>query len=92
MVLTIIAILIFSWITNRIVKTKDLPKDKLLTKASINKNACIGCGICANTYPQAFEMQGQKAVLVESDPSSLDKDKIEEAVDACPVNAIEYQE
>lgn len=92
-VLTIIAILIFSWITDRIVKPKDLPKDKLLTKGlSINKNACIGCGICANTYPQAFEMQGQKAVLVESDPSILDKDKIQEAVDACPVNAIEYQE
>ena len=54
--LTIIAIIIFSWITAKIIKDKDLPGE-VLTQAGlhINRDACMGCTLCAKTYPEVFE-------------------------------------
>ncbi|MDP8258736.1 MAG: ferredoxin [Candidatus Aadella gelida] len=57
-------------------------------KAVIDKEACIGCGLCAQVAQDIYEMQGDKAVaLVEE----ISEDKAEEAkngADQCPVSAI----
>jgi len=90
-VLTIIAIIIFSWITAKIVKDKDLPGD-VLTQAglNINRDACMGCTLCAKNYPEVFEMENKKALIKSYD--ALDMDKLENVIKACPVKAISYNE
>lgn len=90
-VLTIIAIVIFSWISAKLVKDEDLPGE-MLSKPGlhINTEACMGCTLCTKVYPEVFVMEGSKAVVASSDVS--DKEKLQEAIQACPTNAITYTE
>ncbi len=88
-VLTIIAIIIFSWIADKIIKDNDLPGEEL-TQAGlhINRDACLGCTLCANNYPELFEIKNKKA-LVKS-YKTLDMDKLKNVTKSCPVKAISY--
>ena len=88
-VLTIIAIIIFSWITAKIIKDKDLPGE-VLTQAGlhINRDACMGCTLCAKKYPEVFEMENKKALVKPHE--ALDMDRLDNAIKACPVKAISY--
>lgn len=89
--LTVIAILIFSWISAKIIKEEDLPQtdDDKEKGVSINKNACIGCKICVKNYPELFEMSGNKAKVKGLKFESIDEEKLEETIELCPVSAIE---
>ena len=91
-VLTVAAIIVFSWITALIVKDGDLPKtSKKQAGLSINKAACIGCSLCAQNYPELFEMKNRKASLKEID-GVPEPDKLGRAIESCPVKAISYAE
>jgi ferredoxin len=60
-------------------------------KAVVDKDACIGCGLCAETCPEVFEMDEDVAtVKVEPVPPDAEA-SCKEAADACPVDAIEIQ-
>jgi ferredoxin len=61
-------------------------------KAHVDKDACIGCGLCPSVCPEVFEMQddGKAAEIKESVPESV-ADTAKEAEDSCPVNAIEVE-
>ncbi len=52
----------------------------------VDKDLCIGCGLCPSIAPEVFEMEDDgKAVAVvaeTSDPAA------QEAADSCPVAAI----
>jgi uncharacterized membrane protein YraQ (UPF0718 family) len=87
-VLTIIAILIFSYIGGKIIKDKDLSVDKAYEEGRVNLNirACIGCGICSKTYPELFDMENQKAVIKEL--NDVDQERLDDAIKKCPVNAL----
>jgi uncharacterized membrane protein YraQ (UPF0718 family) len=91
-VLTVLAIIIFSWISVKIIKDEDLPGE-VLTKPGlhVNRDACMGCMLCVKNNPEMFEMQGKKAA-VKSSETKLDLDHIHGAIKACPVKAIEYSE
>lgn len=57
-------------------------------KVTVDQEACIGCGLCAQVAPEVYEMQGDKAVALSEEVS---EDKAEDArsgADQCPVNAI----
>ncbi len=88
-VLTVVAIIIFSWITAKIIKDRDLPGE-VLTQAGlhINRDACMGCTLCVKNYPEIFEMENKKALVKAH--KSLDMDRLENAIKACPVKAISY--
>ncbi|MGD2110098.1 MAG: ferredoxin [Phycisphaerae bacterium] len=59
--------------------------DKL--KVTIDRDECIGDGLCANEAPETFEMDDEsKAVVLNA--SGDDRDSIIEAAKACPVDAI----
>jgi ferredoxin len=90
-VLTVIAIIIFSWMTAKIIKDKDLPGE-VLTQAGlhINRDACMGCTLCAKNYPEVFEMENKKALARSYEV--LDMDRLEHAIKSCPVKAISYNE
>lgn len=90
-VLTVIAIIIFSWLTAKIIKDQDIPGE-VLTRAGlhINRDACMGCTLCAKSYPELFEIENKRALVKPQE--ALDMDKLENAIRACPVKAISYNE
>lgn len=92
-VLTVLAIILFSWLTARIVKDHDLP-DEAPTRSwlRVNRGACMGCALCAKTHPALFEMQGKKAAVKAYEPNSPELDQLQSAIEACPVHAIAYSQ
>jgi ferredoxin len=57
---------------------------------TINKNLCIGCGLCASIYPAVFRLGDdfKSEVIGECE----DEQKCQEAIDSCPVDAISWKE
>jgi len=51
---------------------------------SIDKAKCIGCGACAASCPDGFEMGEDNKAKVKDSKANC----IKEAVDVCPVDAI----
>jgi ferredoxin len=52
---------------------------------------CIGCTLCTQICPGVFEMQDNgKSKAVR--PSNDTEEKIQQAIDSCPVNAISWKE
>lgn len=54
-------------------------------KVKVDKETCIGCGACAASCPDVFEMKEGKAKVKEKE---TDKKCAKKAVQACPVDAI----
>ena len=91
--LTVIAIIIFSWIASKMLKDEDLPGETVTkTGLSLNRDACMGCTLCVKNYSELFEIQGRKAMIKTYDKTTIDKEKLQNMIKACPVNAIEYIE
>lgn len=88
-ILTIISIITFSWIADKLIRDKDLPKD-VLTQAGlhINRDACMGCTLCVKNYPELFEMKNKKALVKSHE--KLDMGRLENAIKSCPIKAISY--
>lgn len=57
--------------------------------ASIDRDGCISCGLCAEICPSVFRMadDGLAEVYVDVVPEDSEKDAIE-AQDSCPVSVI----
>ena len=91
--LTVAAIIIFSWLADKIIKDEDLPQGEAQKLgASINKEACIGCRICVEIYPELFEMKAKKAFVKDYDDREIDSERLKKTMMDCPVKAIEYTE
>lgn len=62
-------------------------------KAHVDKDTCIGCGLCPSISPEVFEMQddGKAGEIVDSVPETA-QDSAKEAEESCPVNAISVEE
>lgn len=57
-------------------------------KVIVNKDVCIGCGLCVGSVPTVFEFGDDgKAQVVKG--GAVNEAEIEEAVKNCPVSAIE---
>lgn len=60
-------------------------------KATVDNELCIGCGLCAQTCPEVFQMSSDKVkVVVAVVPKNLEAN-CQEAADNCPVTAILIQ-
>jgi len=57
-------------------------------KIVVDQDLCIGCGTCVGIAPDYFKLndEGKSHVIKKYDEK--DKDKIEDAIDSCPANAI----
>lgn len=56
-------------------------------KITVDRDECIGDGLCANEAPETFEMDDDSKAIV-LDASSESRDAIVEAAKSCPVDAI----
>ena len=59
-------------------------------KTLVNED-CIGCGMCAEVCPEVFEISADGLSHVVGDPDSC-SDKVMQATEICPVNAIETEQ
>ena len=63
-----------------------------MKKARVNKDQCIGCGLCTS-LSDLFQIgdDGLAEVTVEEVPAEAEA-SVEEAKDSCPVQAIEVED
>jgi len=59
-------------------------------KAVSVDDTCIACGTCVEICPEVFELEGDIASVKSGADLSLDE-KIIEAAEECPVDAIQYE-
>lgn len=62
-------------------------------KAYVNKDTCIGCGLCASICPEVFSLNDDdgKAEAIDEEIEESLKDDAIEARDNCPVEAIDIK-
>ena len=61
-------------------------------RAIVDEETCIGYGLCAETCPEVFEMNDDKAqVKVDEVPEAV-RETCKEAAENCPVEAIQIEE
>lgn len=59
-------------------------------KVTVDRERCIGAGMCALTAPAVFDQDPDEAVVVLLDESPPERERpaVEEAVDRCPAGVI----
>ena len=55
----------------------------------VNKEICIGCGLCTTICGNTFELGNDGKAGVKN-PKGDAEEKIREAIDSCPVGAISW--
>lgn len=62
-----------------------------MKKVKIDKEKCLGCGLCVSIAERAFKIsdEGKAEVLAVT---KEDEAKVQEAIDSCPVGAIKWQD
>jgi uncharacterized membrane protein YraQ (UPF0718 family) len=95
-ILTVIAILIMSYLVAAFVKKESVPMLQeqdlnQITCVDIKEQYCIGCGLCEKLLPQHFEMADKKAKWKESILSHEQIDRIKSIMNKCPAKAIGFR-
>ena len=74
------------------VQVRRSAKGVAFMKATVNQDTCTGCGLCLDTCPEVFEMDGPTArVKVDTVPAGTEASCCE-AKENCPVEAISIEE
>jgi ferredoxin len=64
-------------------------KGSVVMKGFVDKDTCIGCGLCPSLCPEIFEMDDDgKAVAKNVEIPEDTVDSAKEAEESCPVEAI----
>ncbi|MDW7657200.1 MAG: ferredoxin [Bacillota bacterium] len=62
-------------------------------KATVDRDLCIGCGLCAEICPDVFEMDDESIAQVIVDVIPADAEEAaKEAASSCPVDAIAIED
>jgi ferredoxin len=61
-------------------------------KVYLDEEECIGCGTCEEICPEVFKLNEKTDKAEVINPTGAPEAKIEEAIEACPVECIHWQE
>lgn len=62
-------------------------------KAIVDRNTCIGCGLCAEICPAVFELDAESLAFTKVDEIPAEEESAaRDAAESCPVNAIAIEE
>lgn len=62
-------------------------------KATVDKDLCMGCGICTEVCPEVFEMGDDDKAQAKATPVPPEvESSCRDAADQCPVTAIKIDE
>ena len=61
-------------------------------KAIVNQDTCIGCGLCISTVPEVFEVNADGKAEAYGHTTDVNRAAVQEAIDACPVQAISAED
>lgn len=60
-------------------------------KACVDKEPCIGCGLCTSIAPDIFEIEGDGLAGAVGDVNSSNEAQAKDAEMSCPVGAIKVK-
>ncbi len=60
-------------------------------KIEVDKDKCLGCGLCVSSCPQCFKMEGGTSSVVK-DVKECKKCDLKQVADDCPAGAIKITE
>lgn len=59
-------------------------------KVTVDKQKCIGCGLCVSLAPKSFKLSDDgKSEVIE--PVGDDEETVKNAAESCPVGAIKIK-
>ncbi len=95
-VLTTISIFIIAYLVSKIVSKDTIPvkegdKHNTTQQISVNKQYCIGCGLCAKLSPENFVMENRKARFVNNHSDLEIISVIQPVINKCPARAISIE-
>jgi len=61
-------------------------------KVVIDADECVACGTCAEVCPEVFKMEEGDEVAKVIKPNGGPEDKVQEAIDSCPVQCISWED
>lgn len=61
-------------------------------KVTIDRDGCIGCGLCTQVCPEVFRIADDGLAEVYASPQKDAESAIQEAADSCPVTVIHTEE
>ncbi len=61
-------------------------------KAVVDRNGCIGCGLCAELCPEVFEILDDGLAEATTQPTRSNIHKAHEAAEGCPVQVIKVED
>jgi ferredoxin len=56
-----------------------------MAKVTVDASTCVGCGLCEQSCPEVFEVQGDGIAHVKTQTSTCN---LQEIAEQCPVNCI----
>ncbi len=63
-----------------------------MEKIKVNKDKCLGCGMCVGINSDVFDFGDDGLAEAKNDKITEDnEDEVKEAINSCPVGAIEEE-
>ncbi|MFA5157613.1 MAG: ferredoxin [Patescibacteria group bacterium] len=59
------------------------------SELSVDKEKCVGCGVCADAFPELFEIKDEKSHVISDGECDCDMDQVKSI---CPNGAISKKE